>query len=72
MADHASKMKKLIERALDGIEQESIGEQIELQEAAAIAIAAYDNEAAEISLHAARLLRDGERHQLKFRELLRS
>jgi hypothetical protein len=72
MANNAPKMKKLIERALEGIERESIGEQIELQEAAAIAISAYDNAAAEISMHAARLLREAEAHQLKFRELLKS
>ena len=68
----AAYVKKLVARALDGAESLPASERIELHEGAALALSKLDKRAADVAAHTAHLLRESERHQLKFRELLRS
>jgi hypothetical protein len=67
-----SQMRKLVYRALDGVEQLPASEQIDLHQAAALAFRDLDPKAAEDSAYIAHMQREAERLQLKFRELLRS
>lgn len=68
----AATMRKLIDRGLEGVELLPIAEQIALHEAAAAAFVNLDSAAAELADYTAASLRLAERHQLKFRELLKS
>jgi hypothetical protein len=68
----AKQMRQLVDRALDGVETEQIPNQISLHQAAAVALHELDKEASGASAFTAQLLREAERQQLKFRELLRS
>lgn len=67
-----AQMRKLVDRALDGSEAMPLADQIDLHQAAAVALVELDKEGSETAAFAAHLLREAERHQLKFRELLRS
>ncbi len=68
----ARSVHKLIDRALDGIGDEPIAEQIAINDAAAHILFEIDRPASDMAQHTVDLLREAERHQLKFRELLRS
>jgi hypothetical protein len=65
-------MRKLVDRALDGADSEPLAEQIDLHQAAAVALEPFDKEGSELAAFLAALKRQAESHQLKFRELLRS
>lgn len=65
-------VRKLVARGLAGAEVLPVAEQFDLFQAAAIVLMPVDQKAAGVAAHAATLLRDAERHQLKFRELLKS
>lgn len=69
---NSEQMRKLVDRALDGIELLPVSERIDLHQAAAAALdSTEDSEAAEAQAYIARMLSEAERLQLKFRELLR-
>lgn len=63
---------RLVDHALKGIDSQPIADRIDLHQAAAAVLEPFDNTAAEVQAHVAHLLREAERHQLKFRELLKS
>lgn len=65
-------IRQFVERALNGIEKEPIAAQIDIHQAAADLILPYDKDASDVAAHTAGLLREAERNQLKFRDLLRS
>jgi hypothetical protein len=68
----ATLVSRLITRALFADEQLPIAQRADLYEGAALALEKFEPTQAAIALHTARLLREAEEHQLKFRELLRS
>ena len=68
---NATQVRKMVERALDGADRLPVRDQIDLHQAAAFAFQAVDPKASEDAAYIAQLHREGERLQLKFRELLR-
>jgi len=70
--DLRSAMRRIVDKGTLDLSDMSVCDQIAMHQAAAIALQEVDKDASEISAHAAELLRETERHQLKFRELLRS
>lgn len=67
----ANQVRKLVDRAMQGTERLPVCDQIDLHQAAAFAFQDVDPKASEDAAYIAQLHREGERLQLKFRELLR-
>jgi hypothetical protein len=64
-------LHKLVDRALASAGELPISEQAELHQAAALALTGVDDPAADVAAHTAMLLRESERQQLIFRDLLK-
>ena len=65
-------IKRLVSRGLEGSEVLPAAERIELLDGAGLALSRIDKKASQTAHHTAFLLRECERHQLQFRELLKS
>lgn len=65
-------IKRLVARGLEGCDELPAEQRIELHEGAALALSKIDKPMSKAAHHTAFLIREAERHQLKFRELLKS
>ena len=65
-------VRKLVDRALAGSENLPVDDLIDLHQAAALAFREVDPQASQDAAFIAHMHREGERLQLKFRELLKS
>ena len=70
--EDAKIVRRLVERAMLGLAEASVAEQAEVHRAASIVLRPFNKKEAALASEVAFHLAEGERSQLKFRELLKS